>query len=268
MNTANVAFTGSIPDNYERYLGPWLFEPYAADLAAYTKGRQVSAVLELACGTGRLTMHLARMLHQGVKLTATDLNPDMIAAAKQKMPTEDIVWKVADMQQLPFADSHFDLVVCQFGVMFVPDKRAAFSEVFRVLKKGGIFLFNTWNKLEQNGASALTEEVMNRHFQNDPIPFFKIPFSMHDKTEMQTLLNDAGFSNTKITLSKKEGRTESALEAAKGLLEGTPVYSYLAARAPSRIPAIISDVEKEMISRYGDHPMISPLEAWVAEATK
>ena len=150
MTDRSAQFTGSIPAAYDRYLGPMLFEPYAADLVARVAVPSKAAVLELACGTGILTQRLRRALPVTVTLTATDLNEPMVAYARGKMPNAPVTWQQADAQQLPFPDGAFDAVACQFGFMFVPDKAKAFGEVRRVLKPHGLLAFNVWLGLEEN----------------------------------------------------------------------------------------------------------------------
>ena len=125
-----AAFTGSIPGNYDKYLGPVLFEPYALDLRDRLKKESLKNVLELACGTGRVTRHLVSLLPADGKLIASDLNPDMMAVAKTRVSDERVKWLAADAQALPFANDSFDHIVCQFGIMFFPDKGKALSEAF------------------------------------------------------------------------------------------------------------------------------------------
>src|SRR5438128_697292 len=140
--SSTTSFTGSIPSNYDQYLGPFLFEPYAIDLVKRLPHQGLKNVLEIACGTGRVTQHLVGELADDGNLIATDLNPDMITLARQKVSDGRIRWQAADAQQLPFGDNTFDAVVCQYGVMFFPDKPKAFAEAHRVLKNGGKFIFN------------------------------------------------------------------------------------------------------------------------------
>ena len=147
---ADKVFAGSIPTFYETYLVPLLFEPYAADLVNRLVSRSLARVLEVAAGTGVVTRALASVLPERVSIVATDLNQPMLdqaAALGTKRPVE---WHQADAMQLPFPDETFDAVVCQVGVMFLPDKPQAFSEALRLLRPGGVFIFNAWDRLEEN----------------------------------------------------------------------------------------------------------------------
>ncbi|MFO1464897.1 MAG: class I SAM-dependent methyltransferase [Steroidobacteraceae bacterium] len=137
-------FAGAIPDIYERLLVPLMFEPFAAELAGRLKGMSCGELLELAAGTGVLTRRLAATLPAGVSITATDLNAPMLEMAQKRGTSRQVTWQVADAMALPFRDASFDAVLCQFGVMFLPDKPRAFAEMRRVLRPGGLLLFNVW----------------------------------------------------------------------------------------------------------------------------
>ena len=166
-----AGFSGSIPANYERYLGPFLFEPYALDLVSRLQDKKYDHILEIACGTGRVTKHLARSVKFDA-LTATDLNPDMIRVAQDNVHNDSITWMPADAMSLPFDDSSFDLVVMQFGIMFFPDKEKGLSEAYRVLKTGGKLIFNTWNKAETNEAIHEGRLIIESYFGDNPPIFF------------------------------------------------------------------------------------------------
>jgi len=168
----NRTFDGSIPEYYDRYLGPVLFEPYAVDLAARVRIEAATQVLELACGTGILTRRLRRRLPLTSRLLATDLNLPMIEYAQARSDGYDgIDWKQADACDLPFSDKSFEVVICQFGLMFVPDKFTALSEILRVLKVGGQFIFNVWDSLALNSLARIALETGNRLFALDPPTF-------------------------------------------------------------------------------------------------
>src|SRR4051812_43476750 len=153
ISSPAVEFTGSIPHHYEECLGPIFFEPYAIEISKRINPSSVHFALELACGTGRVTRHLRNVFPSNAKLVASDISPDMLAVAKEKLGTLDIDWQIIDAQELPFADNSVDLVVCCFGYMLVPDKLKAYAEAYRVLRPGGMLLFATWDRLEVNAAS-------------------------------------------------------------------------------------------------------------------
>src|SRR5688572_3462352 len=137
VSDSDKLFAGSIPEIYDEYLVPLIFEPYAEDLAARLISRPVANVLELAAGTGVVTRRLAAVLRGDVSIVATDLNQPMLDRAARTGTARPVDWRQADALQLPFADASFDAVICQFGVMFFPDKVRAFAEARRVLRPGG-----------------------------------------------------------------------------------------------------------------------------------
>src|SRR5687767_10603564 len=162
-------FSGSIPGHYEQYLGPMFFEPYAIEISKRVDPSSVQGALEICCGTGRVTRHLRQVIPSATKLIASDISQDMLTVAKEKLKELNIDWQIIDAQQLPFADSDVDLVVCSFGYMFVPDKPKAFAEAYRVLRPGGMLIFSTWDKLELNAASYTYRKVVN-DFLKESLP--------------------------------------------------------------------------------------------------
>ncbi len=266
MSSNNAAFSGSIPQNYDQYLGPMFFEPYAIDMTSRVT-RPGSRLLELACGTGRVTLHLSKKFSPKVKIVATDLNPDMIAIARKQVTEQSVEWLVADMQELPFPDESFDCVVCQFGIMFAPDKAKVFKEAYRVLKKGGTFLFNSWDKIENNGVASIANREVTKFFANTPPAFYGVPFSIYDPEYIKSLALDNGFSSVTVELVKKEGRSESPVSAAKGMLEGSPILKEINDKGPDALGAISKIVQKEIFDAFGSF-VIAPLQAWVSVAIK
>ncbi len=268
MTADSAASEKSVAEKYDRYLGPLLFEPFAEDIVSRIKGKNYDDVLELACGTGIVTRHLKKALPASTKLVATDLHAEMIKVAADSMPNEIINWQTADAHQLLFPDESFDLVVCQFGLMFMPDKMKAVSETFRVLKKGGKFLFNTWEKIENNGVIYLGNQIICSYFPENPPSFYRVPFSLSQPDQIETLLVAAGFKNVKVYEVEKEGISPSAKEAAIGIVEGNPIYGKIVEKDPKLVDVIRSAVEQKIAEAFGDRPLKSPLKAWVFEAVK
>ena len=264
----NAAFTGSIPENYDRYLGPFLFEPYAIDLVSRIRKDRVSSVLELACGTGRVTKHLFRFFAGAAKITATDLNPDMLAVARKQVLDRSIDWMTADMQQLPFQDDSFELAVCQYGIMFVPDKPLAIREVARELKKGATFHFNTWDKIENNGVPWIAKKTVTDYFNGAEPAFYAVPFSMHNPEEIKFLMMENGFNNVQIDLVKKVGESQSAEDATIGIIKGNPFFNEISQKDPGAVEILQDLILKNIAQAYGDNPVKCPLQAWVGKAIK
>lgn len=262
-----ASFTGTVPSNYERFLGPFLFEPYAIDMVLRLQDKKYSEILELACGTGRVTSHLARSVKYD-ELTATDLNSDMIEVAKNIVTDKNIKWMAADALALPFPGESFDLVVCQFGIMFFPDRQKGLMEAYRVLKPGGKLIFNTWDKVENNPAIHAGRKIIESYFGDNPPIFYNVPFSMYDEKELVSLTKMAGFRHVTISLVEKEGISASAADLARGMVEGNPIYLSICERDPSLVEPIKGHVQKELVKLFRDRPLKSPLQAWVCEALK
>ena len=263
----NASFAGTIPAYYEKYLGSFLFEPYALDIVSRLQAKKYPQILELACGTGRVTAHLAKSVKHD-SLIATDLNKDMIEVAKQNVTDKKIKWMVADALALPFEKNSFDAVVCQFGIMFFPDKLKGLQEAYRVLKPGGKLIFNTWDKVENNPAIHEGRKIIESYFGDTPPSFYNVPFSMYREEEFQSLLKNAGFKNIKISLVKKEGVSASAADLAKGMVEVNPIYLAIVEKDPKLIGPIEKHVEKVLAEKFGNKPLKSPLAAWFCEAEK
>ena len=228
----------------------------------------VKVALEIACGTGRVTRHLRTLIPSSSKLIASDISPDMMGVAKEKLKTANIDWQIFDAQELPIADNSIDLVVCCFGYMFMRDKVKAFSEVYRVLKPGGSFLFSTWDMLEFNGASYVHRNTARKFLADVSPETFLLPFSMNDSNIINENLGAAGFRATTIERVDKVAKSPSAKEAAFGLVHGGPIYRELMKRNPAWINEIQEIVEKELAAKFGASPMKSPMRALITEAKK
>jgi ubiquinone/menaquinone biosynthesis C-methylase UbiE len=256
MTDPDAAFVGSIPENYDRYLGPLLFHEPADDMATRLEVRPGMRVLETACGTGIVTERLlARLGGQG-SLVATDLNEPMLAHAAAKLSgRHGLEWRSADATQLPFDDRSFDAVVCQFGLMFFPDKPAGIREAFRVLKPGGRVLLSVWDRLEDNLVPRITHETLATFFPSDPPQFYTIPFSLHDVAAVRGLLEGAGFVDVHAERLGQVGTSASTADAATGLIEGNPIYLAIMERRPSELPDIKTAVAGNLAAALGDHPL-------------
>jgi ubiquinone/menaquinone biosynthesis C-methylase UbiE len=242
MTSADAAFSGSIPALYDRYLGPMLFEPYAEDIAERTAAFAPRAILETAAGTGIVTDALAGRLPDA-RIVATDLNQAMLDVASGRLRSPNVAFQPADAQSLPFADAGFDAVVCQFGVMFFPDRVGAYREALRVLKPGGRFLFNVWDRIEENPVTAMLAETVATLFPEDPPRFLnRVPFGYHDKARIEADLRAAGFGDISSETVRKTSRVAAGEDAAVGLCHGTPLRSEIEERAPERLDEVTKAV--------------------------
>jgi ubiquinone/menaquinone biosynthesis C-methylase UbiE len=216
-------FTASMPEYYERCLGPAQFDIFAADLAQRLPARPGGDVLELACGTGLVTRRLRARLDPQVRIVATDISRPMLAFAQQQDPAaSNIEWREADACRLPFADGAFAAVVCAFGAMFFPDRAAAFREACRVLKRGGLFVFNVWDAIEENPHALAVTQVVESLLPGEPQQFFRTPYQMASLALLRELLDEAGFEESRIEQTRLQLGEVSARTLATGQIRGTP----------------------------------------------
>jgi len=251
-----------MPAAYDRYLVRTIFAPFAADLARRAVALRPGRVLELAAGTGALTVELVASL-PGAAVTATDLNAAMVEYGAGKVPSA--AWRTADATELPFADAGFDLVVCQFGVMFFPDKGAAFAEAARVLGGEGRFLFNTWATVEEHDFAAALSAALERVLPAD-VPAFVVAVP-HGYSDPDTVVADLAAGGMECVAHERIvaiGQAGSAAELAVGFCTGTPLRAALEARGD--LDAITAEVAREMEARLGPGPVTGRMAAHVFEA--
>jgi len=259
-----VAFTGSVPANYHRYLRDLFFLPYAQDLAARLKLSQDGRLLEIASGTGILTRTIAKSFPR-VTIVATDLNEAMIVEGRRQADLPRVSWRQADAMNLPFADGEFDAVVCQFGLMFVPDKPAALRECRRVLRPGGQLAFNVWDSLAENDFSQTFNDFIQSRFPADPPRFMEIPFSWHDRGEIEQFVRGSGFADISLIEVPLPCSAPSATDVASGLALGTPMFDSIKERGVDAA-SLIGEAARELAARYGDHPIRGRMQAIVTTA--
>ncbi len=265
----DVTFDGTIPEVYDRFLGSLLFEPYAVDMARRVAELEPDNVLEVAAGTGIVTRRLLESLPRASRLTATDLNDPMIEHARGRIGKDSRVsWRQADALNLPFRNEEFDAVVCQFGLMFFPDKLRGMREFHRVLSPGGHLLLSVWDSFEHNPVGNIIHTMLAEVFPVDPPDFYRIPFGSHDATELRRLATDAGFTEVKIETLTLEGTSPSAGEAAIGLVRGNPVVNAIRERAPERLEEIESRTRERLAGRYGSRGLRVASQAHILTAFK
>ncbi len=247
---------------YDDYLVPAVFRPYADDLAARIARHQPNVVLELAAGTGVLTQAITASL-PGVRITATDLNVAMVELGSTRVPSA--TWRQADAMQLPFDNASADLVACQFGVMFFPDRPAAYSEVARVLKPGGQFLFNCWGPLATHEVEAAVIAALAEHFPTDPPSFLaRVPHGYHDSKLVVADLTAARFGDVRVETVELDCTANSAVDLARGYCHGTPLRAEIETRGDLDVTtrAVATALER----RFGPGPVVGRMSALVVSA--
>lgn len=269
MKTGDAAFTGSVPQIYESHLVPLIFESYADDLARRAKALPARDVLELAAGTGVVTRRLATALPEA-RIVATDLNQAMLDEAAKVGTQRPVEFRQADAMQLPFPDASFDLVLCQYGVMFFPDKAKAHAEVRRVLRPGGTFVFNVWDRLEANEFAHEVVQAMKRFFPQDPPLFLeRAPYAYNDPATLASDLRRGGFTAAP-SIETLTARSRAALPdiPAIGFCQGSPLRGEIEARGKDQLLPATQAATAALSSRFGRGPVEAKMQALVVTAKR
>ena len=263
-------FAGAIPRIYQTLLVPLIFEPYANDLAARVAQAQPLRVLEVAAGTGVVTRALDAALPAEAAIVATDLNPAMLAEAGARGTNRTVEWRPADAQALPFGDASFDAVVCQFGVMFFPDRARAFGEARRVLREGGIYAFNVWDRIEDNEFADEVTRAVEALFPADPPRFLaRTPHGYHDRDVLARDLAAGGFTaRPRIDTVSARSRADSARIPAVAYCQGTPLRSEIEARDATRLGEATDAGAAAIAARFGSGPVDGRIQAHVVTVAR
>jgi SAM-dependent methyltransferase len=268
MADTDKVFAGSVPKLYESHLVPLIFEPYATDLAERLKPRRITRLLEIAAGTGVVTRALAAALKPGVSIVATDLNQAMLDEAAAVGTVRPVEWRQADAMALPFGNGEFDAVVCQFGAMFFPDKAKAFAETRRVLRSGGLFVFNVWDRISENDFADSATTALESVFPDDPPRFLvRTPHGYHDPRIIERDLAAAGFREPHIATVPARSRARSARVAAIAYCQGTPLRNEIEARDASRLSEATDVVAETIAQRFGRGAVDGKIQAHVVVAS-
>lgn len=263
------AFSGSVPEFYDRHMVPALFDPYAADLVARI-ARPDGRVLEVSCGTGAVTRRMRAEL-PGATIVATDLSPAMLAHAARTV--DGVTWQTADAQALPFDDAAFDAVVWQFGVMFLPDKVRGFQEARRVLAPGGQLLVYTWDSLAANRYAAEIAAVLAQMFPADPPKFIAMVHGYCDRARIAADLAAAGWGEVAIEPVALPAGSTTPEGLATGFGYGSPVRQVLAERG-AEPAAFVAELAPRLAALAadgtgrGDAPFCPALGAIVISAVR
>jgi ubiquinone/menaquinone biosynthesis C-methylase UbiE len=268
MPATDKEFTGSIPEIYDRFFVPLIFEPYAADMARRLGVLRPRRILEVAAGTGVVTRAVAAALPEA-EIVATDLNQPMIDHAKSRQNGGRIEWHTADALALPFQDASFDAVVCQFGMMFFPDKVKGYGEARRVLNDGGSYIFNVWDKIEANEFVDVIMRELAEVFPNNPPQFMqRTPHGFHDNNVIRADLKKVGFASVTIEPMEAVSRAESAKTAAMAYCQGSPLRLEIEERGAPGLEAATARAAEAVAKRFGPGPIEGKIRAYVVTARK
>jgi SAM-dependent methyltransferase len=262
--TGDVSWLDDMPEFYDRCLGPALFAPYAAQLARVAAGQAPRSVLEVAAGTGVLTAELVRAL-PAARITATDLNAAMVAWAARRVSGP--AWLVTDAERLAFPDDCFDLVVCQFGVMFFPDKPTAFAEAARVLRPAGRVLFSVWDRVDTSHFPAALVAALAEVTPDDPPDFVvRIPHGYSELDQIRRDVAAGGLTVENVERLVLRGAVSSARVVAEGFGYGTPLRFALQQRGD--LATLIDALAEQMTRQLGPGPVESDLAGYIVTARR
>ena len=266
---SDYVFAGSVPEVYDRHLVPLIFEPYAEDLIARLAQLNLSAVLEVAAGTGVVTRTMAANLPSSVAITATDLNQSMIDHAQAVGTSRPVQWQAADVMDLPFDAASFDAVVCQFGAMFFPDRPRAYAEVGRVLRPGGVFVFNVWDNISQNEFADVVSAAVRDLFADYPPMFLaRTPHCYFDEATIRADVSGGGLVVDRFEVLEARSRAASAEVPAIAYCQGTPLRNEIEALYPSRLGEATAAATTAIRQRFGAIDVDGKIRAYVITAVK
>src|SRR5262245_34806857 len=268
MSESDKVFAGSVPENYDRFLVPLVFERFAQDIAQRVAVLSPNAVLETAAGTGVVARALTPRLSPDASYIVTDLNQPMLDyAATRQVFDNRISWRKADAQALPFEDAAFDLVCCQFGVMFFPDRQLGYREAKRVLKPGGCFLFNVWDRIEENIFANDVTNALAEVFPADPPRFLaRTPHGYYDTGLIRRDLEEAGFPNVAIETRAKQSRAPSPRHPAVAYCQGTPLRNEIEARDANKLEEATEYAASMIANRHGSREIAAKIQAHIVTA--
>lgn len=262
------SFTDDVAKFYEAILVPLIFLPYAADLAARTQACEPQTVLEVACGTGVVTRALAAALPAECEIIASDLNEAMVAHAESIGTIRDVTWEQADVMKLPYDDASFDVVVCQFAVMFFPERVAAYREIRRVLRPGGTFLFNIWNPIEANDFANVVALAMSQRYPDDPPKFLaRTPYGHSDPAKIERDIQAAGFEQQHLFQLDAISAAATPDLPAIAFCQGSPLRNEIETREPGGLERATAAATEALRTRYGDGPIEGRISAVIVSAS-
>jgi ubiquinone/menaquinone biosynthesis C-methylase UbiE len=264
--TGGWQVAGNAAETYERELVPAVFgrwAPRVVELAALEQGTRV---LDVACGTGVVARLAAEAVGVEGRVAALDVNPDMlaVAAALPAPKGAAIEWVEASAQALPFADSAFDVVCCQLGLQFFPDRLGALREMARVLAPGGHVVVMVWRTIDRSPGFGAFAVALGRTVGPDAEALMQAPFLLGDRDELAKLLSAAGFRDVEIRAEEGEVRFPTVASFVDAQVRGSPLAAMVAAAPAGAREGLVSELEREL----GPGSVRFPMEAHLAVATR
>ena len=272
MSEIDKVFAGSIPKFYDTLMVPLIFEAYAVDMAELVASYSPGSVLETAAGSGVGPRARAPRRAPGTRNVVSDRNQPMLHYAASRQAADgrvNIEWQQADALKLPFEDASFDVVCCQFGAMFFPDRTAGYAEARRVLRPGGRFVFSVWDRIEENAFADEVTNAMAELFPQDPPRFLaRTPHGYHDVALIREDLRRAGFASIHIDTREKLSRSPSARDVATAYCQGTPLRNEIEARDAGSLELATDRAAQAIARLHGEGPVVGKIQAHVIVAMR
>lgn len=251
---------------YERLLVPLVFKPWGERLIQVAELQAGESVLDLACATGIVARLAAPHIGAAGAVTGLDLLPGMLGEARQHAdPT--ISWVEGNAMEMPLPDASFDVVLCQQGLQFFPDKVEALVEARRVLKPGGRILLSVWRSIERSPGVAALQRALERHAP-DTAPMLPIGFSLSDADELRGYLTKAGFTDVRLTIEVGQARFSSVEDFLHRYLSALPIAGIIAGLPAERRAAIAADVNDSVGDYLDEEGLVFPTEIHLARGWK
>lgn len=270
MTQERWQLTGGGPDSYERYQVPSVFEPLARMFLQRIALRPGQRVLDVACGTGVVTRLAAPILGPAGVIVGVDLNLQMLKVAREHAPTNgaQVEWRQGDAAALPGSDADFDVVLCQQGLQFFPDKAGALRDMHRVLRPGGLVGICVWRTIEHSPCHLAIAEALRRLVGAEVAQRFQAPFSFGDPDVLNAAMVAAGFRDVDIQVDIVMRRLLPPKESVPGLLASTPVGPEFAALEQMTRDAIVEEVATSLSEYRDEEGLTLPQPTHIALATK
>lgn len=245
-------------EDYERYLVTAYFGAFAEALAAFAAPWPGERALDVACGTGALTRLLAERVGPSGHVTGLDLNAGMLTVARSLLDAPNVAWQEASALAMPFEDGVFDLVTCQQGLQFFPDRVAGLREMRRVLRPGGRLALSCWRSTEHNPVFKLLEEALARLVEHEAamLP----PFALGDREDLRRLAHEAGFTDVAVRIDGRLARFPSPAEMVRRILLGGPtMLTALVAADADAHQRLVDEVTRTMAAYIDDVGLAVPI---------
>jgi ubiquinone/menaquinone biosynthesis C-methylase UbiE len=262
--------SASGPENYERTQVPSVFEPLARMFVERMALRPGQRMLDIACGTGIVARKAAPIIGLNGSIVGVDFNPNMLLVARQNAPADGTAmeWRQGDASSLPCSDADYDVVLCQQGLQFFPDKVGAMREMHRVLRKDGVVGICVWRSVEHSPFHFAIAQALRRHCGDEIARQFQAPFSFGNLDALRSTMIAAGFRDPFVHVETVTRRLLPAEKSVPSSFASTPVGSAIAALQEGTIDAIVADVTAALLE-YGDETGLTvPQPTHIAIATK